>query len=152
MTELVLTEPSPHMAARLRERAAGSPHRPQVVAAGAETLPFPDAAFDTVVATLVLCTVPDPAVALAEAARVLRPGGRLLFLEHVRAADPRMARFQDRVLPLWRFCADGCHPNRDTLATLNASPLTVERAEPGRLPKAPPFVRPLITGSATRPA
>lgn len=149
--ELVLTEPSPHMAARLRRRAATSPRRPRVVEAGAEALPFADGSFDTVVATLVLCTVPDPAAALAEVARVLRPGGRLLFLEHVRSADPQVARRQDRILPLWRFCADGCHPNRDTLATLEASPLTVERAEPGRLPKAPQFVRPLIVGSALRP-
>ena len=149
--ELVLTEPSPHMATRLRERAAASPRRPRVVGAGAEALPFADASFDTAVATLVLCTVPDPAAALAEVARVLRPGGRLLFLEHVRSADPQVARRQDRILPVWRFCADGCHPNRDTLATLEASPLTVERAEPGRLPKAPQFVRPLIAGTAVRP-
>ena len=149
--ELVLTEPSPHMAARLRKRVAASPRRPRVVEAGAEALPFADESFDTVVATLVLCTIPDPAAALAETARVLRPGGRLLFIEHVRSADPGVARLQDRVLPLWRFCADGCHPNRDTLATLEASPLTVERAEPGRLPKAPQFVRPLIAGTAVRP-
>jgi len=147
---LVLSEPSPHMAVRLRRRTAESLLRPEVVEAGAEALPFADASFDTVVATLVLCTVDDPPGALREVARVLRPGGRLLFLEHVRSEDPAVARRQDLVCPVWRFCADGCHPNRDTLATIAASPLHVERAEPGRLPKAPQFVRPLVEGAAVR--
>ncbi|HEX8104847.1 MAG TPA: class I SAM-dependent methyltransferase [Solirubrobacteraceae bacterium] len=147
VTELILAEPGPHMGARLARRATG---RAEVVRAPAERLPFPDARFDTVVATLVLCTVADPAAALAEMARVLRPGGRLLFMEHVRAEDPGVARRQDRVLPVWRFVADGCHPNRDTLAALEASSLQVEDVSHERLPKAPTFVRPLIVGSATR--
>ncbi len=147
VTELVLAEPGPHMGAKLRERAGG---RAEVVAAPAERLPFPDARFDTVVVTLVLCTVEDPAAALREVARVLRPGGRLLFLEHVRAGDPDAARKQDRVEPVWRFFADGCHPNRDTLGAIEASPLRVDDVAHDRLPKAPAFVRPLIVGSAVR--
>ena len=119
-----------------------------VVEAPAEALPFPDSSFDTAVFTLVLCTVPDPAAALAEAARVLRPGGRLLFVEHVRSGEPEVARWQDRLEKPWRFFGDGCHCNRDTVATIEASPLTLEAVEPGRLPKAPPIVRPLATGSA----
>ena len=125
-----------------RDRGRGS----RVVQAPAESLPFADDSFDTAVFTLVLCTVPDPAAALAEAARVLRPGGKLLFVEHVRSEDPGLARWQDRLEKPWRFLADGCHCNRDTVATIEASPFELERVERGRLPKAPPIVRPLVTG------
>jgi ubiquinone/menaquinone biosynthesis C-methylase UbiE len=148
VSELVLAEPGEHMARQLRRTAAATALRAEVVEAPAERLPFPDERFDTVVCTLVLCTVPDPATALAEVARVLRPGGRLLFLEHVRSGDPRLARWQDRLWRPWRFVADGCHCNRDTLATLRASPLAVEDVEPGRIERAAPLVRPLIAGSA----
>jgi ubiquinone/menaquinone biosynthesis C-methylase UbiE len=97
---------------------------------------------------LVLCTVPDPSAALTEITRVLRPSGRLLFLEHVRSDQPGLARWQDRLEKPWRFLGDGCHCNRDTVATIEASPLTVERVEHDRLPKAPPLVKPLVRGSA----
>jgi ubiquinone/menaquinone biosynthesis C-methylase UbiE len=151
VTELVLTEPGEHMARRLRERAATARRAAEVVQAPAEDLPFAADRFDTVVATLVLCTIPDPARALAEAARVLRPGGRLLFIEHVRSRDPALARWQDRLERPWRLLADGCHCNRDTIATLEASPLQVERLERGALPKAPAIARPLVAGHATAP-
>jgi SAM-dependent methyltransferase len=105
------------------------------------------------VVTLVLCTVDDPAQALNEIARVLKPGGRLLFLEHVRApAGPRLARWQDRLERPWGWVAGGCHPNRDTVAAVEASPLRVESAAPGVMPKAPPLVRPLVAGAAVRDA
>jgi ubiquinone/menaquinone biosynthesis C-methylase UbiE len=146
VTELVLAEPDPHMLRKLRPKAAGI--GAEVVAAPAERLPFEDASVDTVVFTLVLCTVPDPEAALAEAARVLRPGGRLLFVEHVRSGDSGLAGWQDRLEKPWRFFADGCHCNRDTVATIEASPLTLERAEHGEMPKSPPLVRPLVSGSA----
>jgi ubiquinone/menaquinone biosynthesis C-methylase UbiE len=145
--DLVLTEPGEHMAARLRRRAAAS-GRAEVVPAPAERLPFDDGSFDTAVATLVLCTVPDPAAALAEVQRVLRPGGRLLFLEHVRSDEPRLARWQDRLERPWRLFGAGCHCNRDTEAAIRASGLAVEHVEHGRIPKAAPIVRPMITGSA----
>ena len=148
--ELVLTEPDPHMARRLRARLAGSGREAAVAEAPAEALPFPEASFDTAVATLALCTIPDPPAALAELARVLKPGGRLLFLEHVRSREPRLARWQDRLERPWRFLGDGCHCNRDTLAAIAASPLQVEEVEHGEVPKAPPIVRPLIQGAARR--
>jgi SAM-dependent methyltransferase len=149
---LTLTEPDPHMAKRLRERLASSGQAAEVVQAPAERLPFPSGAFDTAVATLVLCTVPDPAAALAEARRVLRPGGQLLFLEHVRSEDQATARWQDRLEKPWRFLADGCHCNRDTVAALGASDLSIARVERGEVPKAPPIVRPLVVGCAVEEA
>jgi ubiquinone/menaquinone biosynthesis C-methylase UbiE len=152
VTELVLAEPDPHMLKKLRPKLAESGVVAEVVEAPAERLPFEDSSFDTAVFTLVLCTVPDPAAALAEAARVLRPGGRMLFIEHVRAEDAGLARWQDRLERPWRFLGDGCHCNRDTVATIEVSPLSLERVERDRMPKAPPLVRPLVRGRAVLPA
>ena len=121
----------------------------EVVEAPAEALPFEDSSVDTVVFTLVLCTVPDPAAALAETARVLKPGGKLLFVEHVRSKDPGAARWQDRLEGPWRFFADGCHCNRDTVSTIEAAGFTLEGASEAELPKAPPLIRPAVLGSAT---
>lgn len=146
--DLVLVEPDPHMAKRLRERLAGSPRAATIAEAPAERLPFESASFDTAVATLVLCTVPDPVAAVAELARVLAPGGRLLFIEHVRSGDPALARWQDRLEGPWRFLADGCHCNRDTLATLAGSRFELGEVERDRIPKAPAIVRPLVRGNA----
>ena len=150
VTELVLTEPSEHMARRLRDKVAASPRTAEVVNAPAERLPFEEGRFDTVAATLMLCTADDPAAALRETARVLRPGGQLLFLEHVRADDPGLARWQDRLEGVWGYVAAGCHPNRDTLATIEACGFAVGVVERGRVPKAPSLVKPLVSGRATR--
>jgi ubiquinone/menaquinone biosynthesis C-methylase UbiE len=149
--ELVMAEPDPHMLKRLRDKLAESAADVEVVEAGAERLPFEDDSFDTAVFTLVLCTVPDPKAALAEAARVLKPGGQLLFVEHVRSQDERSARWQDRLETPWRLFGDGCHCNRDTVANIEASPLSLDRVEHGELPKSPPLVRPLVSGSAHVP-
>jgi SAM-dependent methyltransferase len=152
VTELVCAEPDPHMLKRLRAKAEEGMARPEIVQAPAESLPFPDSSFDTAVFTLVLCTVPDPSAALAEAARVLKPGGTLLFVEHVRSEEAGLARWQDRLEGPWRFFGDGCHCNRDTVHSIEDSPLTVELVHKGELPKSPPLVRPLVRGIATRPA
>lgn len=149
LAEVVMAEPDPHMTKRLRAKIAESGADVELVEAGAERLPFADESFDTVVFTLVLCTVPDPAAALAEAARILKPGGQMLFVEHVRAEDPGLARWQDRLERPWKFFADGCRCNRDTVAGIEASPLTVEEVEHGELPKSPPLVKPLVWGRAT---
>jgi ubiquinone/menaquinone biosynthesis C-methylase UbiE len=155
VTELVLAEPDPHMAARLRDRLAsdGTPAgRPSVIEAPAEDLPFDDGSFDTVVATLVLCTVQDPARALAEARRVLVEGGRLLYLEHVRSTRPGLARWQDRLQRPWGFFAGGCHPNRATDQLIAGAGFWIDSLERESLPKAPPIVRPVIRGVARRPS
>ena len=152
VTELVVTEPSPHMATRLRQRAAGDSRVREVVEAPAEQLPFEDDRFDTAVATLVLCTVGDPQRAVSEIARVLKPGGRFLFIEHVRSSEPRLARWQDRLERPWKLFGAGCHCNRDTVATLRSSTLEVEEVREGSLPKSPPIVRPKVFGAARAPA
>jgi SAM-dependent methyltransferase len=144
----VLTEPDPHMTKRLRKRAEAAARPVEVVEAGGELLPFEDDSFDTAVATLVLCTAPDVPGTLREIARVLRPGGRFLFLEHVRSPDAKTAKWQDRLETPWTYLADGCHPNRDTLAAIRGSGMTVESTHDDKLPKAPPLVRPLLIGSA----
>ena len=147
VNELVMVEPDPHMLKQLRAKA-GDRGGVEIVGASAQELPFADDSFDTAVFTLVLCTVPDPDAALHEAARVLKPGGKLLFIEHVRAGEAGLAGWQDRLEKPWRFLADGCHCNRDTVTMIEGSPLKLERVESGQLPKAPPIVRPLVSGSA----
>ncbi|HXZ56841.1 MAG TPA: class I SAM-dependent methyltransferase [Gaiellaceae bacterium] len=147
--ELTVTEPDEPMLKRLRRRVDAEAPETAVVQASAEALPFDDASFDTAVSTLVLCGV-DQARALGELRRVLRPGGRLLFLEHVRSEDPGRARWQDRVNFLNRFVAC-CDCNRRTLASIEAAGFGVEEVEHTELAKAPPFVRPLIIGAATSP-
>jgi len=154
VSELVISEPNPHMLRRLRRALDGAVPDVgswSVVAAGAEALPFDAASFDTVVCTFVLCSVADPRGVLAEVARVLRPGGRLLFLEHVRARDgTALARFQDLVARPHSRIGAGCHPNRRTWQLIEDSALSVERLEHGRQPRAPATVRPTIIGSARR--
>ena len=137
------------MLVRAAARAASSRVNASVHLGSAERLPFNDASFDTVVFTKTLCTVKDVATALKEAARVLRPNGRLLVLEHVRSQDPRLARWQDRLTPLQRFFSNGCHPNRDTLRAIRWAGFEFEELEQFDEPSMPfPIVRPLILGSA----
>jgi ubiquinone/menaquinone biosynthesis C-methylase UbiE len=141
---LVLTEPDAAMRVLLRRRAGGA----RVVAAAAEALPFPDASFDTVVSTMVLCTVADPGAAARELRRVLRPGGRLLFIEHVRSGDARHARWQRRLARPWRALAAGCHCDRETLAQLSAWFDQVE-SRSAEWRGMPWIVQPLRVGSAS---
>ena len=135
------------MLRRLQRKAREEAPLAKLLRAPAEDLPFEDDSFDTVVSTLVLCGVDDQARALREARRVLRPGGRLLFLEHVRADDPDLARYQDRINWLNRLMVD-CDCNRPTLASIEAEGFTVSRLERTTMPEAPKFVRPLIVGAA----
>jgi ubiquinone/menaquinone biosynthesis C-methylase UbiE len=150
VTRLALIEPDPHMTRRLRRRVARSGRDAEIINATAGQLPLPDASFDTAVVIFALCSVPDEQTALGEITRVLAPDGRLLFLEHVRSADPEIAAKQDK-MP-FPYPLIGCHPNRDTLQEIEASPLTVESIRSGELPKAPKIERPMIIGAARRPS
>jgi ubiquinone/menaquinone biosynthesis C-methylase UbiE len=150
VASLTITEPEPPMLKRLERKAREQKSKATLLRAPAEALPFEDASFDTVVSTLVLCGVDDQRRAVGEIRRVLRPGGRLIFMEHVRSDDPRVARMQDRMNPVNRFVVC-CDCNRPTLDTVRAEGFDVTELEQTELPKAPPFVRPLIVGTATTP-
>ena len=146
VTHLTLVEPDRHMRKRLRQRVAQIRPDAAVLDARAESRPLPDASVDTVVVTFVLCSVADHTAALAEITRVLRPGGQLLFLEHVRDTDPQIADKQDHAPFLYSWI--GCHPNRATLEAITHSPLSVVNVKHGQVPKAPLIERPMVVGVA----
>jgi len=145
---LTITEPAEPMARRLQRKLAEHSLPADIVLAPAEQLPFDEGSFDTAVSTLVLCTVDNQDRALSELRRVIKPGGRLLFIEHVRSDNPRQARWQDRVNPVHRVIGCGCNCNRNTLDRLQAAGFKVMQLAHDRLHKAPPWVRPLIVGVA----
>lgn len=151
--ELVVTEPSPYMLEHLKTRLDGE--APPVGSwrleqTGAEQLPFADASFDTVVATFVHCSIPNPPQAIEEIARVLKPGGRYLFMEHVRAEGKLYGRVQDALEVPHRFIAAGCYPNRPTERWLAESSLQVEALVHEAMPRAAMTVRPTIRGTAVK--
>jgi ubiquinone/menaquinone biosynthesis C-methylase UbiE len=148
---LTMTEPVTPMVRRLESRLTKLGSTATVLRAPAEDLPFESATFDVAVSTLVLCGVDDQPRALRELRRVLRPGGTLLFLEHVRAEDAKRARQQDKINWLNRIVVR-CDCNRPTLDTIRQAGFTVTMVEHTTLPKAPPFVSPAIIGTATTPA
>jgi ubiquinone/menaquinone biosynthesis C-methylase UbiE len=148
---LTFTEPERPMLHRLEKRMAERNPSAKLLRAPAEDLPFNDASFDVAVSTLVLCTVDDQRRALHELHRVLRPGGKLLFIEHVRSEDERLARWQDRMMPLNVRIAHGCHCNRPTLDGIRSAGFQIAELGTDTLKHVPPFVRPLIVGIAERP-
>ncbi len=157
LTELVLAEPGEAMSRRLDGKPAvqRDPGRPPAgqgqpitrLSARAEELPFDDHSFDTVVSTLVLCTVADPGRAIAEVARVLRPGGRFLFCEHVRAEPGWRRNLQHRMVAAWAAFADGCRCDRSTLELVESRFAEVE-ARTGTWRGMPAIVRPIVWGTA----
>ena len=147
LARLVLTEPEPYMAAKLRAAVGRARAPAEVVEAPAESLPFPDATFDTVVSTLVLCTVRSPDVVISEVRRVLKPGGRFLFIEHVRSDNRRLAKWQDRLRGPWSLFAYGCQCNRNTLETIQRG-FATQQVSRDRLIGLTPLLRPLVRGQA----
>ena len=145
---ITLTEPDKPMMRRLerrlRERSPGS----LLLRAPAEDLPFDDDSFDVAISTLVLCTVDDQPRALRELRRVLKPGGRLLFIEHVRADDHRLAKWQDRLNGLQTRFGHGCNCNRPTIETISAAGFQITKLERDMLRKTPPILQPLVVGIA----
>jgi ubiquinone/menaquinone biosynthesis C-methylase UbiE len=151
VTALTLAEPDRNMRSQLEQAVARHPHAQpiDVTDATAEQLPFPDATFDAVVSSLVLCSVRDQAKVLGEIRRVLRPHGRFVFIEHVAATDrPKRLKWQHRVEPLWRVVAGNCHLTRQTETAITASGFELHSVTRESMRAAPPFVRPTIRGVA----
>lgn len=150
VASLTLTEPDPAMTRRLRRKTGRDDLQVDVVQASGEELPFADQSFDTVVCTMVLCTVADLATTLQEIRRVLAPGGRLLLIEHVRSPEVGLARWQDRLHGPWQAFACGCHCNLDTTGALRLAGFDVDALRPGTWRGVPAIVQPTIAGCAVR--
>ncbi|WP_458781311.1 class I SAM-dependent methyltransferase [Arthrobacter sp. D3-16] len=152
VTQVLAIEPDDYLR-NLAQASAASARVPITVLAGAaEQIPAEDASADAVVASLVLCSVPNQATALAEIRRVLRPGGTLAFYEHVRSGNGLLAAAEDLLTPAWQRMAGGCHPNRDTLRAITAAGFTVQSSRRFGFsagPLAPPVAH--ILGTATSP-
>jgi len=153
VTEVVAVEPEPYLRARAAEAAVSTPVPVTVLDGVADHLPLDDASCDAGVASLVLCSVPDQAAALAELQRVVRPGGELRFYEHIRSTSPRLARLQRVVDVVWPHLIGGCHTSRDTIAAIEAAGFTIERSRRftfrPAITNAP--VAPHVVGLARRP-
>ena len=124
-------EPSPRLLsmARTAQRAAG--HPVDLIGGSAEALPLDDESIDTVVTTWTLCSIPDAATALREMRRVLKPAGQLLFVEHGQSPDEKVRRWQDRLTPVWKHLAGGCHLNRPIARLVADAGFGIERMETG---------------------
>jgi len=152
VTQLVLCEPDPHMRRKLQVKrdAAGLKHV-EISDASLKALPAAPASLDAVVCSLVLCSVPDPQAALKEIQRVLKPGGKLVFLEHVAAdGEPNRLKWQKRIEPVWKHLMGNCHLTRRTEAAISAAGFNIERIERESIRKALPIVRPSIRGVARK--
>jgi len=148
VAELVIAEPAKAMARRLERKLPGYRIPTRVLHARAEQLPLEKESFDYVVSTLVLCTVADPHEALSEVRRVLKSKGRLLFIEHVRSDDPKLAGWQDRLRRPWAWFGCGCQCNRRTVDHIRAAGFSLAELRRDKLAKALPLVQPVIVGAA----
>jgi SAM-dependent methyltransferase len=151
VTKVVGVDPSETSARLARQRIAAAPFPVETIGLSAEKLPVDDASFESIVSTFTLCTIPDVASALLEVRRVLRPGGRLYFVEHGRADDPKVVRWQERLNPIQQVVFGGCHLNRPISALIEQAGFDIERLENGYMKGAPKFGGFLYRGVAKRP-
>jgi ubiquinone/menaquinone biosynthesis C-methylase UbiE len=126
VTEVLAVELDDILRAHAQAAAATAPVPVKAAAGHASALPADDGSFDAAIASLVLCSVPSQQQALAEIARVLRPGGQLRFYEHVRSAAPMLGLLQDIIDPVWSRAGGGCHPNRDTTSAIRATGFIID--------------------------
>lgn len=152
--EVVALEPEPYLRARAEAAARQAPVTVRVLDAVAASLPLETGGFDAAVASLVLCTIPDAAGALTELRRVLKPGGELRFLEHVRGEQPRKARVQriSDASGIWPLLGGGCHCSRSTLATIETAGYTVDQVDSFSLGPSWWITNPHVLGVARAPA
>jgi ubiquinone/menaquinone biosynthesis C-methylase UbiE len=148
--QVVVVEPDQTYGRRLRLRAEEATVPVEVVATKAEQLPFADESFDHAVASLALCSMTDVDAVLGELRRVLRPGGSLVFLEHVRSPSAKRARWQDRFTPLQRRIADGCRLNRDTPAAIERAGFEIAELERFSMPPGHPLIKDAVQGVAVK--
>jgi ubiquinone/menaquinone biosynthesis C-methylase UbiE len=151
--EVVALEPEAYLRGKAEEAARAAPVRVSVRDGAADPLPLEDASFDAAIASLVLCTVPDPARALAELRRVLKPGGELRFMEHVRSDRTRKARLQDRLdrWGIWPRVGGGCHCGRDAVGAIEAAGLRIERVRSLDVGPSWMVTNPHVLGAARAP-
>ncbi|RPF72587.1 class I SAM-dependent methyltransferase [Aurantiacibacter spongiae] len=150
ITSFAGIDPNPTLLGAARRRAGANGWTSDIRGGRAEDIPFPDGGFDTVVCTFTLCSVDDHAGALAEMRRVLDPAGRLLFLEHGRAPDPALQRWQDRIEPVWKRLAGNCHLTREIGPALRRAGFEVEPLGRTYLEGAPRWAGWVEWGAARR--
>lgn len=152
LTKITLSEPDSQMRRKLQKKLSSPTVRNIHLADWpAERIEQPDQSFDTIVCSLVLCSVNNQQLALKEVFRLLRPGGQLLFLEHVIATNTKTIRWQKRLEPIWRHCSGNCHLTRDTLNTIKACGLEIEALTEADILGAPAILRRTIRGRARKP-
>ena len=139
VTSLSALDPAPQMHRLARQRAHAAGLRLELLELSAESIPRPDASYDTILMTFTLCSIAEPLPALREMRRVLKPDGQLLFCEHGAAPDPGVRRWQDRLTPIWKPMAGGCHLNRDIPALLAAGGFKITEIEMMYLPGPRPL-------------
>jgi ubiquinone/menaquinone biosynthesis C-methylase UbiE len=137
--EVLALEPAPRLVAMARRVSRGATMPISFVEASAEAIPLDEHSVDSIVTTWTLCSIPQAATALAEMRRVLRPGGRLLFVEHGLAPDEGVRRWQDRLTPVWRRLAGGCHLNRPIRSMIEGAGFRIDRIETGYIPGPRPM-------------
>jgi ubiquinone/menaquinone biosynthesis C-methylase UbiE len=145
--EVLALEPAAKLVAMAQNASRGTIMPVSFLEASAEAIPLADRSVDTIVTTWTMCSIPHADTALAEIRRVLRPGGKLLFVEHGRAPDESVRRWQDRLTPAWRAIAGGCHLNRPISSMIEGAGFRIDRIETGYIPGPRPMTY-MYEGSA----